>query len=143
MASLDVFVGFASFFIMEKTLRVLGGEESSGHSHSHSHDENTARKADSEVSGVSSSVVGTPNGLRSRGSDKSNGVVPPTTDKQSHAAAVSPSKFSAYLNLFGDFVHNMYVRVLCAPFFAVHLNFLILQNRRSRVRIYNISLRRF
>ena len=33
--SLGIFVGFASFFIMEKTLRVLGGEDEgeSGHSH--------------------------------------------------------------------------------------------------------------
>ena len=35
--SLGIFVGFAAFFVMEKTLRVLGGGEEDGHSHSHSH----------------------------------------------------------------------------------------------------------
>ena len=37
---MGIFVGFAAFFIMEKTMRVLGAEDegaSHGHSHSHSH----------------------------------------------------------------------------------------------------------
>jgi len=34
---LAIFVGFASFFVMEKMPRVLGGEEGHSHSHGHSH----------------------------------------------------------------------------------------------------------
>lgn len=87
---------------MEKTLRVLGGEdESIGHSHSHSHTEQSL-KAVGEVSGVSSSV--SHNGLRNRGSEKLDDT-PNAEDLQK--PATSPSKLSAYLNLFGDFVHNM------------------------------------
>jgi zinc transporter 7 len=38
LIGLGIFVGFATFFIMEKTLRVLGGDEDAhGHTHSHSH----------------------------------------------------------------------------------------------------------
>lgn len=108
---LGIFVGFASFFVMEKTLRVFSGEEGEGgHSHSHSHVGSNSSEA------VSTSVVSTDkDGLRSR-SDKSkvaNGEM-----KQEHVSepqkktTAGPSKLSAYLNLFGDFVHNMYV-----PFF--------------------------
>ncbi|KAI0956104.1 hypothetical protein AcV7_006597 [Taiwanofungus camphoratus] len=75
LIGLGIFIGFASFFIMEKTLRVLGNEDGhAGHSHSHSHGDKSA--ADELVQ---TSVI-----------------------KVAHT-----SKLSAYLNLFGDFVHNM------------------------------------
>lgn len=100
---LGIFVGFASFFFMEKTLRVLSGDEDgSGHSHSHSHslgDETSTAKS----SGVNGSV--SQNGLRERGTSSKpteNGRQPEPTPTN------GPSKLSAYLNLFGDFVHNMY-----------------------------------
>jgi solute carrier family 39 (zinc transporter), member 7 len=82
---------------MEKTLRVLGDEESPGHSHSHSHSEPVT----SHVSGIDPSIA--QNGLRSRNSGKSEDDNPV---KPIHATG-GPSKLSAYLNLFGDFVHNM------------------------------------
>lgn len=99
--SLGIFVGFAAFFFMEKTLRVLGGEdESGGHSHSHSHsNESSAVK----VSGTSAAV--SKDGLRTRGVEKS-GLSDAT---EAHTSSTAPSKLSAYLNLFGDFVHNMSV----------------------------------
>jgi zinc transporter 7 len=101
---LGIFVGFASFFFMEKTLRVLGGEDGdTGHSHSHS---NTASSSVTQASGVSASI--SPNGLISRGSEKSNGSVAVEVEHEPEPAK-SPSKLSAYLNLFGDFVHNMSV----------------------------------
>lgn len=101
---------------MEKTLRVLGGEEGeAGHSHSHSHSQ-PATASSGQSTGVASNV--TSNGLRSRSDapnsskdelnmrpagvseeDDNNGSKPTTTG--------GPSKLSAYLNLFGDFVHNM------------------------------------
>jgi solute carrier family 39 (zinc transporter), member 7 len=84
---------------MEKTLRVLGGDDdSSSHSHSHSH---------SQVSATATSVASSDkSGLKSRGSGKPNGAT--THEKEEdYKPSNSPSKLSAYLNLFGDFVHNM------------------------------------
>ena len=86
---------------MEKSLRVLGG----GESHAHSHDHNDA------VPEKGSSSAAEPNnasdGLRSR--NKIHGEQQPDDqdhrDEKSHISG--PSKLSAYLNLFGDFVHNM------------------------------------
>jgi len=84
---------------MEKTLRVLGGEEEhSGHLHSHSHSEPSI-----QASGVTSSLS-SQNGLRARGIEK---LEPPSSVTESVKAVNGPSKLSAYLNLFGDFVHNM------------------------------------
>jgi zinc transporter 7 len=86
---------------MEKTLRVLSGDDEGGHSHTHSHslqdDPQTA-----ETTAVATSVSG--NGLRSRKGEKVNGDAPKPAK-----ASSGPSKSSAYLNLLGDFVHNMYV----------------------------------
>ncbi|KNZ73894.1 Zinc transporter SLC39A7 [Termitomyces sp. J132] len=115
LIGLGIFTGFAAFFFMEKTLRVLGGEEDgSGHSHSHSHGD---RPATSKASGTEHSV--SQNGLRSRKSEKVDEIIasePGTTSN-------GPSKLSAYLNLFGDFVHNMLYRstdglAMAASFYA-------------------------
>ena len=114
---LGIFVGFASFFIMEKTLRVLGGEdEGEGHSHSHSHSHSSNGSAE-HANGHSTAVKApSADGLKSRGADansdsaekhESNG-----NSNGNGAAEDAPkqtSKLSAYLNLFGDFVHNMSV----------------------------------
>ncbi|CAL1716259.1 unnamed protein product [Somion occarium] len=86
LIGLGIFVGFATFFIMEKTLRVLGGgEEDGGHSHSHSHSHAETSK-DEE---------GNQNPTGQGSSD------------ESQIEVKGPSKLSAYLNLFGDFVHNI------------------------------------
>ncbi|KAG6902853.1 hypothetical protein C0995_010738 [Termitomyces sp. Mi166 len=99
LIGLGIFVGFASFFFMEKTLRVLGGEEGgSEHSHSHSH---SAEPTASKASGTEHSVSQI--GLRSRKSEKTNEISTSEPDVTSNG----PSKLSAYLNLFGDFVHNI------------------------------------
>ncbi|OSD06422.1 Zinc/iron permease [Trametes coccinea BRFM310] len=110
LIGLGIFAGFASFFIMEKTLRVLGGdEEGAGHSHSHSHTPSNGEP--SHANGHSTAVSASPNanGLKSRGGEKAdasqangNGVA-----KENENAAAQTSKLSAYLNLFGDFVHNI------------------------------------
>lgn len=114
--SLGIFSGFAAFFFMEKTLRVLGGgEDDSGHSHSHSHVQ------PSDASSARASAVSTSSGsnnLKSRTSTSASAEVKEPSPGPSHAAT-GPSKLSAYLNLFGDFVHNMYA---CSLF-----NFLVLQ----------------
>ena len=99
---LAIFVGFASFFVMEKTPRVLGGEEGHSHSHGHSHSEGTVNFV--QASGVSTTL--SPDGLRSRRSGKLDDADHQENVEHTHAAT-APSKLSAYPNLFGDFVHNM------------------------------------
>lgn len=95
---------------MEKTLRVLGGgEDAHGHSHSHS---NGDIKADGHSTSVSTYTNGHADGLKARKSEKAevqSGHV--NGDAEVSSSASGPSKLSAYLNLFGDFVHNMYVNV--------------------------------
>lgn len=105
---LGIFVGFAAFFVMEKTLRVLGGgEEGHSHSHSHSHTEPSSGSADSaHASGVHVSTSA--NELKNRKGDNSKSE-DEVANEESHGDVKGPSKLSAYLNLFGDFVHNMYV----------------------------------
>ncbi len=106
---LGIFVGFASFFIMEKTLRVLGGEEEgAGHSHSHSH---SHTNGSAEHTNGHSTAVAAPstNGLKSRSGEKSDTSKSDGND-EAQDTPKQTSKLSAYLNLFGDFVHNMYVR---------------------------------
>ncbi len=97
---------------MEKTLRVLGGE-AEGHSHSHSHSPVTSNEAN--ASGVSVSPAA--NGLKSRkqGKQDSDGSSHPEDEVEQNSGAQS-SKLSAYLNLFGDFVHNMSVSQLLFMF---------------------------
>ncbi|TBU49754.1 ZIP-like iron-zinc transporter [Dichomitus squalens] len=106
LIGLGIFVGFASFFIMEKTLRVLGGdEEGAGHSHSHSH---SHTNGSAEHTNGHSTAVEAPstNGLKSRGGDKP--ATPNPDEKAVHQdGPKQTSKLSAYLNLFGDFVHNI------------------------------------
>nr|GAT48736.1 Zinc/iron permease [Mycena chlorophos] len=104
LIGLGIFVGFAAFFMMEKTLRVLGGEEGGeGHSHSHSHSHSENKTT---ASGV---ATGSENGAaRSRkGSKKSEAKEGAKEEEDAAKSAAGPSKMSAYLNLFGDFVHNI------------------------------------
>ncbi|TFK23648.1 ZIP-like iron-zinc transporter [Coprinopsis marcescibilis] len=101
---LAIFVGFASFFIMEKTLRVLGGDEEGGHSHSHSHSHSHIEPAAADASGVDKSVSSSGLKKRKEGKEQINGN---QDEAETKAAASGPSKLSAYLNLFGDFVHNI------------------------------------
>jgi len=105
LIGLGIFVGFATFFIMEKSLRVLGSGGEDGHSHSHSHS-----PSQQVESSHASSVHVSPSvdGLKSR---KANGngteAEKEHDDHDDTAKASGPSKLSAYLNLFGDFVHNI------------------------------------
>lgn len=82
--------------MMEKTLRVLGSGE--GHSHSHGNDVSVGQGHSTGVAAPSDT-----NDLRSRSSDKKDDDHTEEITESSRG----PSKLSAYLNLFGDFVHNM------------------------------------
>jgi zinc transporter 7 len=91
---------------MEKALRVLGadGDDSHGHSHSHSHSiVDSVREVSAQASGIA--CPASADGLRSRGPEKSSPAS--LQEERSSTPGTSPSKLSAYLNLFGDFVHNM------------------------------------
>jgi zinc transporter 7 len=108
LVGLGIFLGFATFFFMEKTLRVLSGgdDESPAHSHSHSH----SAPAASTATATSVNMSSLQNGLRKRSSaDPDNSTEPKssTINQAVPASAGGPSKLSAYLNLFGDFVHNI------------------------------------
>ncbi|KAF8910557.1 ZIP zinc transporter-domain-containing protein [Gymnopilus junonius] len=104
LVGLGIFLGFAAFFFMEKTLRVLGGDEDdSGHAHSHSHSH--VEPQVTKTSGASGST--TQNGLRSRNSDTSEVNGSTIEQHEEPKSTNGPSKLSAYLNLFGDFVHNI------------------------------------
>ena len=127
--SLGIFVGFASFFMMEKTLRVLGSEEG-GHSHSHSHS-HSVEGSTSHSSGIELSRG---NGeLKARKEKKEPKEEEDREEERS--SQNGPSKLSAYLNLFGDFVHNMSVPD-CSVFFlyrVAHSNVSALTASRTSV----------
>jgi zinc transporter 7 len=94
--------------MMEKTLRVLGGGED--HTHSHEGSEHHNKKASDD--GTSSAIEphSSNSGLKSRRQAKtghSDEQEPQTEEVNGNFGG--PSKLSAYLNLFGDFVHNMWV----------------------------------
>ncbi|KAH0833057.1 ZIP-like iron-zinc transporter [Lanmaoa asiatica] len=96
LIGLGIFIGFSAFFIMEKSLRVLGGDEG----------------AEAPLLPVyqlhRQLMVCDPEAERKgAGSDQSAQVdlVQPSA---------GPSKLSAYLNLFGDFVHN----IMAASFYS-------------------------
>ena len=88
---------------MEKTLRVLGGDDE-GHGHSHSHSA-PAQPSTGTASGSETLTSG--DGLRARKSEKEQPSTIALPEEEKKVAG--PSKMSAYLNLFGDFVHNMFV----------------------------------
>ena len=100
---------------MEKTLRVLGGEESSdsnhSHSHSHSHVQSQSHTPNPGASAVSTSTSRaiSENGLRSRVNEPNGTSESDSKESEDHPQerVQMTSKLSAYLNLFGDFVHNM------------------------------------
>ena len=106
----SIFVGFASFFMTEKILRVLGSE-GEGHSHFHSRS-NSVEGSTSHSSGVEIS--------HGNGDLKVRKVTVEYKREQENEEERSsqngPSKLSAYLNLFGGFVHNM-----CVPYFLRRL----------------------
>jgi solute carrier family 39 (zinc transporter), member 7 len=103
---LGIFVGFAAFFFMEKTLRVLGADEDA-HSHSHSHSHSQSHVSPEVIKNSSVKGSATEDGPRSRNKSATNSS---SSSPEIPKTANGPSKLSAYLNLFGDFVHNMLVK---------------------------------
>ena len=100
--------------MMEKTLRVLGSE-GDGHSHSHSHS-HSVEGSSGHSSGVELSHT---NGELTARKEKKQDEKEQAPDEE-RSSQNGPSKLSAYLNLFGDFVHNMYV-----PCFFLSFSFIV------------------
>lgn len=93
-----MFGGFAFFFIMEKTLRTVSGEEDDGHGHGHTHGHTHVHKDDDPVPEAKSTAVKhNGDGLIQRSGSKDVKVPPPLTKETT--AVHSTSKLSAYLNL--------------------------------------------
>ena len=91
-------------------MRVLGAEDEGsahGHSHTHSHGHAAPIEIDAHASGVS--TASSADGLTARKGQK---VAEDHARPEPAPAAPQASRLSAYLNLFGDFVHNMSVRAL-------------------------------
>ncbi|TYJ55737.1 hypothetical protein B9479_003513 [Cryptococcus floricola] len=102
-----IFLGFAAFFVLDKTMRVLSSSAGGGgHSHSHSHNHSHSH-AQPEGSTATSSAIAPSAELRSRNTSTSEKPAQPET-AEDDKEQVNPSlKLSAYLNLFGDFTHNI------------------------------------
>lgn len=103
-----IFAGFAAFFVLDKTMRVLSaqaGDEGHGHSHSHSHSHSHGPS-----SGKSTAVDegSEKSGLKSRAKGDTTTTASTREKKSVTVPEINPSlKLSAYLNLFGDFTHNI------------------------------------
>ncbi|WWC60553.1 uncharacterized protein I303_103127 [Kwoniella dejecticola CBS 10117] len=116
-----IFLGFAAFFVLDKTMRVLNssaGNEPHSHSHSHSHSHGHSHKNDTAVStGTSTSLLTSSNSgeLKSRKSPSDVTSIEPKAPSDvidDNSVPVKKEvnqslKLSAYLNLFGDFTHNI------------------------------------
>lgn len=105
LLGLAIFFGFGAFIVLDKTMRIFGGEGGHDHSHSHSHSDETEEKLSSAIT---SSVDDTPaHNLRSRSkpsANKEEKLVEKVEPKEEISASV---KLSAYLNLIADFSHNI------------------------------------
>ncbi|CCX33147.1 Similar to Histidine-rich membrane protein KE4 homolog 1; acc. no. Q9XUC4 [Pyronema omphalodes CBS 100304] len=102
---LFIFIGFATFVAMDKTLRIITGGD--GHSHSHSHGaENEYPAPHISPEGVSTGADSTSkDGLKNRKSSKESkdGVVA-IPDKKAPSTSI---QVSSLLNLISDFTHNI------------------------------------
>ncbi|TRM64394.1 ZIP zinc transporter-domain-containing protein [Schizophyllum amplum] len=104
LVGLAIFIGFASFFFMEKTLRVLSGGEDDGHGHSHAHGHSHSHESPTASASGAAVKPASEGELRARGKAE---ITHEKEAKKETSHASGPSKLSAYLNLFGDFVHNI------------------------------------
>ncbi|KAJ9115613.1 hypothetical protein QFC20_000938 [Naganishia adeliensis] len=105
-----IFAGFFAFFFLDKTMRVLSATSNDGSSkgHSHHHHHSSPQLESSEKFEATSTAVEpalSSDGLRSRGKVQGESAV--VAVDQTQKAANASLKLSAYLNLFGDFTHNI------------------------------------
>ncbi|KAJ9127900.1 hypothetical protein QFC24_000185 [Naganishia onofrii] len=101
-----IFFGFFAFFFLDKTMRVLSSKSGDQSSKGHSHHHGSVTNERIEETGASTGVEAlSAEGLRHR---KNAVEVPDATAVAKALPSGSASlKLSAYLNLFGDFTHNI------------------------------------
>lgn len=81
-----------------------GDEDQGGHSHSHSHSPSTPSVSETHFNASGVEISKSDAGLKKRREAKSTNGIAAVKEEN---PVQGPSKLSAYLNLFGDFVHNM------------------------------------
>jgi len=97
---LFIFIGFATFLLMDKTLRIASGG-GDGHGHTHNHDASVKAETVAEVSGVE---VGSNGSVKRRKGNSKKAHATNTAEKKE----INPSiKISSMLNLIADFSHNI------------------------------------
>ncbi|KAA8907550.1 ZIP zinc transporter [Sphaerosporella brunnea] len=106
---LFIFIGFATFVAMDKTLRILtaGTGEAGGHGHSHSHSH-----AGSEGAGTGAEKTGDTRGLVQRkgkqsGSKEEEEEEEEEVNSKERKQPSQSVKLSSLLNLISDFTHNI------------------------------------
>lgn len=107
-----IFLGFAAFFVLDKSMRVLNAQAgNAGHSHSHSHSHSHAGHSHGTSTAVEKviAVEKVNKELRKRNvsGKEVDGIANNAEDKPAVKEANASLKLSAYLNLFGDFTHNI------------------------------------
>lgn len=99
--SASIFAGFAAFFVLDKTMRVLSssaGGEGHSHGHSHSHSHSTA---------TSTAVKPSSGELRQRKSPSDVTEIEPKAPEPAQQDVNASLRLGAWLNLFGDATHNV------------------------------------
>ncbi|KAK9375400.1 ZIP zinc transporter-domain-containing protein [Lipomyces chichibuensis] len=112
LLGLAIFFGFGAFIVLDKTMRIFGGDGEHNHSHSHTHSQSSE---DEDVKAASSSVDKIADGaLRNRkpsvAAEPETKTETETATKTKKGAEEEPGasvKLSAYLNLIADFSHNI------------------------------------
>ncbi|KAK9368763.1 ZIP zinc transporter-domain-containing protein [Lipomyces kononenkoae] len=106
LLGLAIFFGFGAFIVLDKTMRIFGGEGGHDHSHSHGH----SLPEDGDVKAVSSSVDQIPDDALRQRKHAATTETDVKTEKNKSNSKQEPGasvKLSAYLNLIADFSHNI------------------------------------
>ncbi|KAK9447294.1 ZIP zinc transporter-domain-containing protein [Limtongia smithiae] len=108
LLGLAIFFGFGAFIILDKLMRIFGGEggeHEHGHSHSHSHESTPAVATTTAIEDDKSTIA---DRLRSRKTAASTTIsAPPPPEPATPEEPGASVKLSAYLNLIADFSHNI------------------------------------
>jgi len=103
LLGIAIMVGFVSFVILDKAIRIASGGDEGGHSHGHAHGKiEGGDKAAASAKASGSDEGAQTDGLRQRGGEKAStkSVVP--VEQES-----GPSSNRGYLNIIADFTHNI------------------------------------
>lgn len=105
LLGIAIMVGFISFVILDKAIRIAsGGDDSHGHSHGHAHGKIEGGEKAAASAEASGSDRGTSaEGLRQRSTEKTATTTLSTPEQQLDG----PSSNRGYLNIIADFTHNI------------------------------------